>query len=402
MLLQQLITVVIPTHNRNSLLRKVLNGFACQTIPQEMFSVIVVDDASDIPAIELKELYPHIDFVRLDVRGGVVKARNEGLSRAKTDRLLFLDDDMIPHSALLEKHLNASKTGDIVVGYRFELINSNIELAIINQDMLPDIREESYAINTCNMSSWHIPWSACHGNNFSAPANLLRRVGGFDVNFEGWGCEDLELAYKLQHQGASFILSREAIAYHQPHSRNSVREAETALKNGQLFLLKHNTYDIELWLAKMKKKLKQDIRIYRTIADLEKTLQEWVPDWLTQSDLPHLDEPCAFFCAGSHVKSTNAYYIFHPSLTTSSNYSSLLGIDIPLPSKSFNSIVLSSMCLQTPYLIDALLEEAKRLASYVYINIPDIYIEKFNEISSSFKYKIKKSNLDKNMWIFLI
>ncbi|MES4785719.1 MAG: glycosyl transferase, partial [Nitrospiraceae bacterium] len=39
-------SVVIPTYNRRSILRKTLLAFASQTIPSEQFEVIVVDDGS--------------------------------------------------------------------------------------------------------------------------------------------------------------------------------------------------------------------------------------------------------------------------------------------------------------------------------------------------------------------
>ncbi|MDX0480040.1 glycosyltransferase [Sinorhizobium medicae] len=92
------VSVVIPTYNRTTLLRRALNSIAQQTVrPAE---VIVVDDCSDLAILkEVEEIAS--DFVRdLNLRlivnnrnSGANFARNKGIFAASSRYIAFLDSD---------------------------------------------------------------------------------------------------------------------------------------------------------------------------------------------------------------------------------------------------------------------------------------------------------------------
>ncbi len=88
----QLISVVIPTHNRAALLRRALTSVLRQT--HQQFEVIIADDGSDedIPAV-LAELADHrLRYVRQH-KSGACAARNLGARHARGQWLTFLDSD---------------------------------------------------------------------------------------------------------------------------------------------------------------------------------------------------------------------------------------------------------------------------------------------------------------------
>lgn len=84
-------TVVIPTHNRASLLRRALESVAKQTIKAR---VIIVDDASD-EHIELawRDLGLDIEIIRTKSRVGAQVARLLGVSAARSRFVALLDSD---------------------------------------------------------------------------------------------------------------------------------------------------------------------------------------------------------------------------------------------------------------------------------------------------------------------
>jgi hypothetical protein len=84
-------SVIIPTHNRATLIGRALESALRQT--QRGDEVIVVDDGSsdDTPRV-LEEFGDRIVTLRVD-RGGAGRARNLGIARARNELVAFLDSD---------------------------------------------------------------------------------------------------------------------------------------------------------------------------------------------------------------------------------------------------------------------------------------------------------------------
>jgi hypothetical protein len=76
----------------------------------------------------------------------------------------------------------------------------------------------------------------------------LLEVGGFETAFRGWGMEDTELCYRLVHAGCRAFLSKDAANYHQNHRRDRDREVLDWLRNALIFLDKHDTAEVGIYL----------------------------------------------------------------------------------------------------------------------------------------------------------
>ncbi|HWG72588.1 MAG TPA: glycosyltransferase family 2 protein [Acidimicrobiales bacterium] len=89
----ELITVVIPTHNRVGYLREAVASVMAQRLPPA--SVLIVNDASSDSTGEWLETLrnPLIRSWRLEPGQGGSAARNIGLGHVETPLVLFLDDD---------------------------------------------------------------------------------------------------------------------------------------------------------------------------------------------------------------------------------------------------------------------------------------------------------------------
>lgn len=120
-----LVSVVIPTYDRPTMLREATESVDRQTHPN--IELIVVDDASPAPAeATLADLDIEVDvrIERHDENRGANAARNTGIEAATGDIITFLDDDdrWVPWK--LERQVEAFDTvrptpGVVLVGQRF-------------------------------------------------------------------------------------------------------------------------------------------------------------------------------------------------------------------------------------------------------------------------------------------
>ena len=86
-----MISVIIPSYNRNKLLKRALDSVLAQTRPAD--EIIVVDDgSSDGTDIMLKQQFPLVNYLRTENRG-VSAARNVGIQHARGDWIALLDSD---------------------------------------------------------------------------------------------------------------------------------------------------------------------------------------------------------------------------------------------------------------------------------------------------------------------
>lgn len=114
------VSVVIPTHNRASLLMEALKSVFNQTWKD--FEVIVVDDGStDDTAERIRVLTNRIRFLR-QPNLGVAAARNHGIRNARGELVCFLDSDDIWMPNKLEKQITFAEQNP-----QYALIATEIE-----------------------------------------------------------------------------------------------------------------------------------------------------------------------------------------------------------------------------------------------------------------------------------
>jgi GT2 family glycosyltransferase len=105
-----------------------------------------------------------------------------------------------------------------------------------------------------DLAGYSFPWSLGVTGNLSVPRALVREVGMFDVSFQGWGLEDLDLHYRLHVAGAATRVCRTAVNYHQFHERASTPMQEWNA-NALRLIEKYHSVEIGLYLRTMRGKL---------------------------------------------------------------------------------------------------------------------------------------------------
>jgi len=118
------LTVVIPTLNRSALLDRALASLLCQTLTQDHFEVIVVDNGSIDSTRSVCEAFASrfVSFRYIyDARPGLHIGRNLGLKHARGDILVYGDDDIVACPAWLEGVYEAFQDEDVaLVGGKIE------------------------------------------------------------------------------------------------------------------------------------------------------------------------------------------------------------------------------------------------------------------------------------------
>jgi len=196
------LAAIVCTFNRSGLLRGMLESLTTQTLSASAFEVVVVDDGSsdDTPQVvdAFKDRLP-LQSVR-QRHAGLASAKNHGLFRTRSPLVLFLDDDDVADSGLLEQHVIAHRryqaASDAVLGYT----GLSAEL---RDDPLMDFVTEvgrfqfSYpGLHAGDALDYAYFW----GGRTSCKRSFLLTHGVFNQVFR-FGCEDIELGYRLSMHG---------------------------------------------------------------------------------------------------------------------------------------------------------------------------------------------------------
>lgn len=207
-------TVVIPVYNRADLLRAVLEGLTKQTLPCDVFEILVCDDGSteslEPVVAAFQEALPHLRHLK-QPNSGPAAARNLGISHAASDTIVFLDSDVVPGERVVE-----CLSGALAAHPDWQGAEAKLE---------PIGGEDSFG--------WDAPRSDTGGHYHTAGIAyrkpLLETIGGLDENFSRAACEDVELAFRvLKHGPIGFV--PEAVVYH-PRRRRTASSCWRARKN---------------------------------------------------------------------------------------------------------------------------------------------------------------------------
>lgn len=227
-------SLIVTTYNWKQALAAVLASVARQSrLPDE---VIVADDGSQPDTRALLEsvaaTFPTVlrHSWQPDRGFRAARSRNRAIAAARGDYVLLLDGDMVLHPRFVADHLAAAAPGSFVQGSRVLTSPGFRERMLADPAMRPGpfsagIRRRRnslrlpmlsrlylalrsgrapHAIKTCNQGWWR--------------ADLLR-VNGFDERMEGWGREDVELAWRAHHAGIACRQLRYAgLAFHLHHN----------------------------------------------------------------------------------------------------------------------------------------------------------------------------------------
>lgn len=198
-----LVSVIITTHNRESLLRRAIESVLNQSYPK--IECIVVDDASDVVS-NVKDQYSIIyEYIQKSDSKGGNHARNVGLSKASGEYVAFLDDDDYWMPDKIEKQLNLFLSKSCVLVY------CGLNLEIVDKDSVKH-KVVYPLINYQGDISKRILYSICTSTScIFTKRQLIIDEGGFDENLHFW--QEYDLLIRLAQKGEFYYVNEPLVNY---------------------------------------------------------------------------------------------------------------------------------------------------------------------------------------------
>jgi GT2 family glycosyltransferase len=205
------VSVITPTFNRRESLLAMVRALESQSFPAHLFEVVVIaDGCTDGSAEACRALQTSYTLRVIEqANAGPAVARNVGCQQARAPLLVFLDDDVIPTRDFLAVHQSIHQQGQkqVVIGPLLRPSNARLqpwvywELATLEQQYDAMARGE-----------WEPSPRQFYTGNASVARAAVLDVGGFNPEFRR--AEDVELAYRLQRSGYTFVFAPQARGLH--------------------------------------------------------------------------------------------------------------------------------------------------------------------------------------------
>ena len=123
------VSVIIPVLNDKERLFLCLKALAGQTYPEELFEVVVADNASTDGSIEFVQTnYPEIGIVRNDKNYGYAQGYNEALKKVYADVFVLLNSDVEVSSGWIEEATKVFSMDENIFNVIIEDNNSNKDI----------------------------------------------------------------------------------------------------------------------------------------------------------------------------------------------------------------------------------------------------------------------------------
>jgi len=245
-----LLGLIINTWNQPEYLARVLKAVALQSsIPNE---VLLADDGSDektrtvfanwvanFPGSGTHVWQEHQGFRR-------ARILNQAIAQAKSQYLVFLDGDTLPHPQFVADHRRLARSGAFIQGHRALIKKKGADWFGLD-DFARERRRALFHRQLQGIKHayrWPRAWQrrrqdlrGIRGCNLAIWRDHLVQINGYNEDFVGWGREDSELAVRLMNLNVERIDVRGwALCYHlwhPPASRTSVPANDELLAQAQ-------------------------------------------------------------------------------------------------------------------------------------------------------------------------
>jgi glycosyltransferase involved in cell wall biosynthesis len=223
--------LIINTFEQPDYLGRVLGAMAAQSsAPDE---VLLADDGSGEETRQVFRSWGAAQKLRIEhvwqSHEGFRRARilNQAIARSKSEYLVFLDGDTLPHPEFIADHLQLAQRGAFIQGHR-ALVKERAA-RWFGQGAFARDRQRAFWRGQLEGLKHAFRWPrplcrrrtdlrGIRGCNLAIWRADLVQVNGYNEAFVGWGREDSELAVRLMNQGVKRLDVRGwALCYHLWH-----------------------------------------------------------------------------------------------------------------------------------------------------------------------------------------
>ncbi len=230
-----LVTVIIPTHNRSSLLSRALQSVLSQSIKD--FEVIVVDDDSSDGTQELMESWceqePKLRYIRCSPNIGAAAARNRALEQAVGRFICFLDDDDEWFPEKLERQVPLAESYSIV-GCLSRRVDGYKLAGMV--EWSTDKREHSQSPDDTRIVAVDLEDVFFNNGRLSPSCVMVRKdyllaVGGFDEELVASQGRDLFVRL-IKNFGDAVLIEEHLAKHYQRHGLQRITTSPNHLIGG--------------------------------------------------------------------------------------------------------------------------------------------------------------------------
>lgn len=210
------VSVIIPTHNRPQELSRAVKSVLDQTF--QNIEIIVVDDASPVPAAETLEEFrdERLKVIRHDVNKGVSETRNTGIKTARGEWIAFLDDDDEWRPQKLERQLAFMKN---------TAPDADASATDVYNTAAKKHRAYSENVRRKGIDRAILHWEGFLPSTWLIKRGAFEKTGMFDSNFRR--TEDWEWLLRFYIQGLTFtVVPEELVLYAGWHTPDPLKEVE--------------------------------------------------------------------------------------------------------------------------------------------------------------------------------
>jgi glycosyltransferase involved in cell wall biosynthesis len=217
------ITISICTYERYDVLPKAIDSAVAQTLPADLFRIVVVDNSLDQGwakdhGARYRDI-PNLSYI-LEKTPGLSNARNVSARACETEFISFMDDDAIASPAWLENILEAfSAFGDgaVVVGGRVNPIWGAKRPPWLGDSLLGNLSVVNWGgvKRVANAEEWFA------GTNISFRTRAILQYGGFSAALGRVGTgaslmsnEEKELVARVSKDGGKLVYAPDACVDH--------------------------------------------------------------------------------------------------------------------------------------------------------------------------------------------
>ncbi|NPA59490.1 MAG: glycosyltransferase [Epsilonproteobacteria bacterium] len=198
------ISVIIPTYNRYTLLKRAMASVDAQTIKPD--EIIVIDDGSTDDTSKIQNDFPHIKYI-YQKNKGVSSARNLGITTASNEYITFLDSDDEWHRDKLKEQISFHiNNPDILISYTDELWIRDDKILKVPKKF-KKIGKDAFLENLhyCNIAP----------SSVFIYKSVFDKVGVFDESLEV--CEDYDLWLRIASRFKIALVDKKLITKYAGH-----------------------------------------------------------------------------------------------------------------------------------------------------------------------------------------
>lgn len=219
------LSIVCPSYNKATHLRRHLQSLQAQTFPHDEFEVLILDDGSTDATKrvvdEARKLYDfsvRYWFLNRPGRNNPALAWNVGIAHAAADTIVSMGADLIAaHDALslLADYMAKSDGYAYVFGNCYQVHSRMAEAMLDHLPWQQDIHvlESAFITPFHHSSYWHVPMLA------AVPKARLVEIGGYDESYAEPYPEDEDCWVRLEAMGVYAVNVPDVWGAHQYHQQ---------------------------------------------------------------------------------------------------------------------------------------------------------------------------------------